>query len=208
MLASVIAGLMKVTCALSLTASMGALTGGDCGSAKAAGFNTDAACQAHSTDSTQLAEELPPDARPGECYAKVYLPPEYKTVVEPVKARGAFEEIELTPAQYALVVKPPPLQRTPQIEFPAKPAHVGDVSALAEYQTIRRQKPVPPPTTRTVYVTTAEYTEIQRTIKVSDGKMLWKRVNCDDNEGAGTEAPEAEPQAPAPATVATPAVRL
>jgi hypothetical protein len=214
MFASVIAGLLKATCALSLSASMGVLTGGTVGSAKAASFGTDAACQgtacqAHrGTDSGQPAEALPPDAKPGECYARVYVPPEYKTVTEPVKARGAYEEIEVTPAQYELAVKLPPLRQARLIGFLAKPADVGKVGVPGEDLTTRSQKLPSPPTTRTVYVTTAEYTEVQRTIKVRDGKTIWKRVNCKDNEGVATEAPEAEPQASPPATDATPSVRV
>jgi hypothetical protein len=181
-----LASLMKFTCALSLSAGMAALTG---------------------TDSGQLAQALPSDAQPGACYAQVYVPPEYKTVTEPVKARGAYDEIEATPAQYELVVDHQPLQHTPRIEWLGTPVNAGRVSLAAEYHTVHTQQLLSSATTRTVYVTTAEYTEIEKTIKVRDAGMAWKRVNCDQTEGAPTAAPEAEPPAPA-ADDATPAVWL
>lgn len=46
---------------------------------------------------------LPPDARPGECYARVFAPPEYTTITEEVLGEGSSEKIEIIPAQYKMV---------------------------------------------------------------------------------------------------------
>lgn len=46
---------------------------------------------------------LPPNARPGECYAKVYVPATFKTVSERVLVRDASETIEVIPAKYEWV---------------------------------------------------------------------------------------------------------
>ncbi|MBN1635440.1 MAG: peptidoglycan-binding protein [Deltaproteobacteria bacterium] len=46
---------------------------------------------------------LPPDARPGECYARVFVPPTYKTLSEQVLKEGAAERIEIVPAEYEWV---------------------------------------------------------------------------------------------------------
>jgi hypothetical protein len=50
------------------------------------------------------AEALP-DAKPGECYAKVLLPAEYKTEMEQVVKREAYEKIEIVPAKYQVVTE-------------------------------------------------------------------------------------------------------
>ena len=42
---------------------------------------------------------LPPNARAGECYAKVMVPAEYKTVDEKVVVADASQKIEVTPVQ-------------------------------------------------------------------------------------------------------------
>ncbi len=202
------------------------------------------ACKAAAAD----AEALPPNAKPGECYAKFYVPPEYKTVTERVMVRAAYEEMEIIPAQYEWVeervcvkdaseqlrampaefatrevnlqVRPAEtvwevnknptcvadtnqpardvfclvnhaaVHQTLQTQCLAKPAQVERECVPAEYQTIRRQKLVAPATTRKVCIP-AEYAEVQKTIKVCDGKMVWKRVVCDLNQGVVSQAPAA-----------------
>jgi hypothetical protein len=46
---------------------------------------------------------LPPNAKPGQCYARVFIPPTYKTVTETVLKRGASEDIDIIPAKYEWV---------------------------------------------------------------------------------------------------------
>ncbi len=49
------------------------------------------------------AEEVsltPPDAKPGECYARVVLPAQYETVEEKVMVKEPSEEISIVPAEY------------------------------------------------------------------------------------------------------------
>jgi hypothetical protein len=43
---------------------------------------------------------LPPNAKPGECYARVYVPPTYKTTEEKVLKKEASEKVEIIPAKY------------------------------------------------------------------------------------------------------------
>jgi hypothetical protein len=45
----------------------------------------------------------PPDAKPGECYAKVMTPAQYETIAEKVMIKEATEEISITPAQYETI---------------------------------------------------------------------------------------------------------
>ncbi len=51
------------------------------------------------------AEEVsltPPDAKPGECYARVVLPAQYETVEEKVMIKEASEEISIIPPEYGI----------------------------------------------------------------------------------------------------------
>lgn len=47
--------------------------------------------------------DLPPNAKPGECYAKVFLPPEFETVTERICVREESERLEIVPAEYEWV---------------------------------------------------------------------------------------------------------
>jgi hypothetical protein len=49
------------------------------------------------------AELLPPKASPGECYARVFVPPTYRTTTEEVLKRGPSERVEIVPAKYEWV---------------------------------------------------------------------------------------------------------
>jgi hypothetical protein len=51
---------------------------------------------------TEIAD-LPRDAKPGECFAKVFVPPQFKTVSERVCVREASETLEIVPAEYEWV---------------------------------------------------------------------------------------------------------
>jgi hypothetical protein len=53
------------------------------------------------TGAFEGADLLPPGAEPGECYARVFVPPTYKTVTEQVLKHEASERLEITPPSYA-----------------------------------------------------------------------------------------------------------
>ena len=46
---------------------------------------------------------FPPNAKTGECFTRVYVPADYKTVSERVLKRGASETMEVIPAKYEFV---------------------------------------------------------------------------------------------------------
>lgn len=48
-------------------------------------------------------EMLPPNAKPGECYARVYVAPTFKTTEEKVLKKEASEKVEIIPAKYEMV---------------------------------------------------------------------------------------------------------
>ena len=46
---------------------------------------------------------LPPRAKTGECYARVFVPPTYEPVSKTVLKRDAGERIETVPARYEFI---------------------------------------------------------------------------------------------------------
>ncbi len=50
-------------------------------------------------------ELLPPMAKPGECYARVFSPPTYKTITERILKSEPSEKVEIIPATYEWVEK-------------------------------------------------------------------------------------------------------
>ena len=52
---------------------------------------------------TVTSQDLPPNGVEGECYAKVFIPAEYKTVTERELVKEASERIEIIPAEYKWV---------------------------------------------------------------------------------------------------------
>jgi len=51
----------------------------------------------------KLTGDLPANARVGECYAKVFVPPQFDTVTERICVREESERLEIIPAQYEWV---------------------------------------------------------------------------------------------------------
>lgn len=49
------------------------------------------------------SEMLPPSAKPGECYARVFVPPVYRTETLQLLKREASERVEVVPAKYEWV---------------------------------------------------------------------------------------------------------
>jgi len=51
----------------------------------------------------KLTGDLPANAKPGECYAKVFVPPQFETVTERICVREESERLEILPAEYEWV---------------------------------------------------------------------------------------------------------
>lgn len=58
---------------------------------------------AYAQDVTLANADLPPNAKPGECYARVLIPEQYRNSTERVLVREASERIETVPAVYRTV---------------------------------------------------------------------------------------------------------
>lgn len=113
---------------------------------------------------------LPPNAAPGECYSRTYIPPKYETVKEKVLKKPAAEKIELIPAKYEWVTE----------KVLLKPAHTvwkkgrgpvekvsdstGEIMCLvdvpAKYKTVKKRVMVEPPTTKDIEIP-AEYKKVK-----------------------------------------------
>ena len=53
-----------------------------------------------STSEHAATRDMPPNAKLGECYARVYVPPKFDTVTERVRVREASDKIEIIPAVF------------------------------------------------------------------------------------------------------------
>jgi hypothetical protein len=95
-------------------------------------------CESAPQAKATCSQDLPPDAAEGECYAKVFIPAEYKTETERDLVKEASERIEITPAEYKWVEERILVKEasTQLVEVPAeykwvektvcvKPAHTG-----------------------------------------------------------------------------------
>lgn len=48
---------------------------------------------------------LPPNATPGQCYARIWIPPKFETTTETVETKPAGERLEVIPASYETVTE-------------------------------------------------------------------------------------------------------
>lgn len=77
---------------------------------------------------------LPPNAKPGECYAKVMTPAQYKTVQEKVIVHEAGEKIDVIPAKYDWA----------EVRVPTSQATEKLVAVPAQYETVTEKVEVEP----------------------------------------------------------------
>jgi hypothetical protein len=90
------------------------------------------------TQSRAVPEGLPPSGAPGECFTKVFVPAQFKTVSERVMIKPASEKFEIIPAEYKWeeqrvcvkeatkqIVEVPAEYRTEEHRVCVKPAHSG-----------------------------------------------------------------------------------
>ncbi|HKQ47168.1 MAG TPA: hypothetical protein VJZ71_03750 [Phycisphaerae bacterium] len=108
---------LKIVCAVLFSGALLAQTGCACGTAKGACAQAKSPCDTprspcvasvKSRDTCdrpagELSAALPPNARVGECYAKVFVPATFKTVSERILVREGTETIEIIPAKYEWV---------------------------------------------------------------------------------------------------------
>ncbi|HTT07844.1 MAG TPA: peptidoglycan-binding domain-containing protein [Gammaproteobacteria bacterium] len=106
----------------------------------------------------------PPTAKPGECYARVNVPPEVTTVQEQVLKHEAYQKVEVVPAVYQNV------EENVLVKEASKRIEV----VPAEYETQTEQVLVRPATSR-MEVVPAEYDEVKEQVLVRAGSTNWQQ---------------------------------
>ena len=71
----------------------------------AAGTSTQTAAAPAAAPVSASGDLYPPNARPGECYARMLIPGESRTITEKVLKKEASERVEIVPATYKTVTK-------------------------------------------------------------------------------------------------------
>ena len=107
---------------------------------------------------------LPPNARPGECYARVFLPPRYETVTKQVVASEASEVVKVVPAKFG-TAEERILVREAGKELTVIPAKFG----MAEERVLVQEA------SERLEVVPAKYENVSERILVSPAQSYWKR---------------------------------
>ena len=123
---------VKVICAAMVCAAMPWLVGCACKTGYACGKTKHA--QTTMLTSNKTFEADMPNAAPGECWAKCFIPPEVRTVTEQVCVKPASERLEIIPAEYEYVEQ----------QVCVKPASVQLVEVPAQYETFSQTVVVEP----------------------------------------------------------------
>ena len=106
---------------------------------------------------------VPPNAKPGECYARITQPAQFKTVEERVLASEASETVEVVPATYKTVSE--------QVLVREASERIEVVPAT--YKTVQERILVTPAKKRIVKVPAKFATKTER-VKIKDAYTTWK----------------------------------
>lgn len=107
---------------------------------------------------------LPPSAKPGECYARAFVPPQYKPVSKTVLKREAGQRIETVPARYEWTEEKVLVQEASE-KIEVVPAKYG----WKEEQVLVKEA-----TTQLVEVP-ATYETVTERVLVREGYTTWKK---------------------------------
>jgi len=113
---------------------------------------------------TAAAPELPPNAKAGECYARVFTPPTYKSVTETLLVQQEAERIEVLPAVY----KP----ATKQVLFKTASERIEVIPA--KYGWVEEQVMVEPEGEKLI-TEPAIYETVSEQILVKPAYSTWKK---------------------------------
>lgn len=106
---------------------------------------------------------LPPNARPGECYAKVFIPPVYRTETDRVLEREAGERVETIPGKYGWTEK--------RVLVKEASEKIEVVPARYEW---REEKVLVKPAVTRLQVIPAKYKTVTEKIVEAPGQVVWK----------------------------------
>jgi len=106
---------------------------------------------------------LPPDAKPGECYGKVIIPPKYKIVKEKVLVDAGGERVKVVPPKYRWVTKKIVVKEGGEKIIPTPPV----------YKTVTERVLVRPETEKIVVVKPAKYKWVVEKILIEPEHTKW-----------------------------------
>jgi hypothetical protein len=118
------------------------------------------------------SDNRPPNAKPGECYARVLRPAVFETTNERVLKKEASQRIEIIPPRYETVEE--------SVEI--KPATIKLEVVPAVYTTVEEQVLVKPAVTETREVP-AVFRTVTETKEISPQRSEWQRVSEIDAGG-------------------------
>jgi hypothetical protein len=128
----------------------------------------------------KASEQMFPNARAGECYAKVFIPPTYTTDSQRILKRAAQERIEIIPARYETG------EETVTVREASKKLEI----VPATYETVEERVLVRPESKRLVEVPAVYGDETERVLKRA-AYTTWKPGrNAAAGAGAGAKVRE------------------
>lgn len=116
------------------------------------------------TQTGQDSALFPPNAKPGECYAKVEVPAKYETVEEEVVKQQASEKIEVVPAEFEWVEE----------EVLVKEASFELQVVPAEYEIVE-EKVLVEPSFEVLEEVEPEYEIVEEEVLVKPAQTVWKK---------------------------------
>ena len=109
-------------------------------------------------------DNLPPNAKPGECYARVFTPPVYATDTRQMLLADASEHVDIIPAKYGWGEK----------TVLVKEASVSYETVPAKFDWVEETVVVEPASSRLVSVP-AKYKEVSEEVLVRPAYTTWKK---------------------------------
>lgn len=107
---------------------------------------------------------LPPNAKPGQCFARIYVEPTYRMVEEPMVMREATSRIDTVPPMFEEVTE----------QVMVKPGDKRIEVVPARYEWVEERVLVTPESTRLVEVP-AVNRQVQERVLVKAGYTTWKK---------------------------------
>ncbi len=107
---------------------------------------------------------LPPGAKPGECYTRVYIPPTYESTSERVLKRPASEKVEIIPAKFE-TVEERVLVKEESEKIEVVPATFKEVE----------ERVLVKPETEELAAVQAEYEDVKEQVLVQPAYVTWKK---------------------------------
>jgi len=117
-----------------------------------------------STEQLAGAGNLPQNAEPGRCYARVLVPGEYLTVTDKVLSKSARMKVDIVPARYETVSEQVMVEKG-SLQLKMIPAEYGFVTERVMVEPARK---------RLVHVP-AQYELINERVMVKPASAVWKR---------------------------------